>query len=236
MHFWSSAANQPSVPDSVIDPALLTISNTSQILLHLFCMPQLKARKIQNPQPASTLHDPLFHSCATLNDADSEARPKAINIWLHKTLIQLSQKLTSSLSQRSVRGRNAFVSMQKYVTMLLQYYWYNKSIILQRHWLLAQARISKEHATKRRQFDLQERELNLRAAEAGWFHEGNFTKLSRSGCQTLLNHWSLIIFLTGILRRWMMRWKVVVKAVPMKAYWWMGLGCMMLLKVYPPFY
>ena len=41
---------------------------------------------------------------------------------------------------------------------------------------LAQARISKEHATKHCQFDLQECELNLRAAEAGLISRQEFCK------------------------------------------------------------
>jgi hypothetical protein len=49
---------------------------------------------------------------------------------------------------------------------------------------LAQARISEEHATKRRQFDLQEHELNLRAAEAGMMSRQEFHKTLKKWAPT----------------------------------------------------
>lgn len=49
---------------------------------------------------------------------------------------------------------------------------------------LAQARISEEHATKHRQFDLQEHELNLRAAEAGLISRREFRKTLKKRAPT----------------------------------------------------
>ena len=49
---------------------------------------------------------------------------------------------------------------------------------------LAQVRISEEHAIKRRQFDLQERELNLRAAEAGLISQREFRKTLKKRAPT----------------------------------------------------
>jgi hypothetical protein len=49
---------------------------------------------------------------------------------------------------------------------------------------LAQARISEEHATKRRQFDLQEHELNLCAAEAGLISQWEFHKTLKKQAPT----------------------------------------------------
>jgi hypothetical protein len=49
---------------------------------------------------------------------------------------------------------------------------------------LAQARISEEHATKHRQFDLQEHELNLHAAEAGLISQWEFHKTLKKWAPT----------------------------------------------------
>jgi hypothetical protein len=49
---------------------------------------------------------------------------------------------------------------------------------------LAQTRISKEHATKHHQFDLQEHELNLHAAKAGLISRWEFCKTLKKQAPT----------------------------------------------------
>jgi hypothetical protein len=117
MHFRSSAANQPSVPDSVIDPALLTISNTSQIPPAPVLHAPAEGQENSNPQPAST---PARPSSSTVVQPLMTQTPKQGP----KPSTFGSTKLDTAIAKANIKPvskkrswEDAFASMQKYVTM-----------------------------------------------------------------------------------------------------------------------
>jgi hypothetical protein len=114
MHFQSSAANQPSVPDSVIDPALLAISNTPQIPLAPVLHNPAAGQENSNPQPASTSAQPSSLQSLTMQTPKQGPKPSTFG----------STKLDTAITKANIKPvskkcswEDAFVSMQKYMTI-----------------------------------------------------------------------------------------------------------------------
>jgi len=152
-------------------------------------MPQLKARKIQTHSPASnTCTTLVFQVVQPLMMQTSEARPKAINIWLHKTWSAIA-KANIKPSQRSVSWEVCFVSMQKYVTMFASILLIYKSIICRK--TLALVRQGFQGACNQASSVWPaERELNLPCSWSRFDFTTEFPQNSQEAGANSFYHWS----------------------------------------------